>query len=55
MLNGILANPLFIVVGAAGFEPAASWSQRTGVTFHYISLYALESHKYGISGTGIFR
>jgi len=52
MLNGILANPDVIVVGAAGFEPATSWSRRTWEIFPLIPLYALKSPFYCILGTG---
>jgi len=48
MFNETLANPGIIVVGAAGFEPAASWSRRTRKTFLLISSSSAKPREYGI-------
>lgn len=40
------------MVGATGFEPAASWSRRTWEIFPLIPLYALKPLFYCIPDTG---
>jgi hypothetical protein len=40
MSTGILTNPGIIVVGAAGFEPAASWSRtKRAAKLRYAPIY----------------